>query len=350
MKFKYFPQSRGGEGELYALGVRGDPVRAARRRRSTSRAVVTDELLHDTPRTREMLKEESGSSVIPSRAEAPGAAAVGRGDFESIWFAREKYLQLGEAEKAQQQLQLALGAGPGPRRTQPPRVRGRPRARGRAAHGEPGLRPGRQGPRVGPPARAGRAAGVRDVGAARVSPQPVQPRAGLGGTLERRSRRSGAASASRSGCAPTCSGRSSAAWPSSSRSPSRSPRSPRPRGWRTTSASRSVSARRACAPCSPGARWPCRPSSGSPPGGGSSSPGCCSGRTSAVPSRCLAAAGAVFLLVLPLGDARARDAADALGAAAPGGGGAGARGELDRRRLRHPQGGGRPRAPPACPA
>jgi len=69
-------------------------------------AVVTDELLHDTPRTREMLKDETGSSVIPSREGASEGAAVGRGDFESIWFAREKYLQIGEAEKAQQQLQL----------------------------------------------------------------------------------------------------------------------------------------------------------------------------------------------------------------------------------------------------
>ena len=69
-------------------------------------AVVSDELLHDTPRTREMLKDETAASVIPPREGAPETAAVGRGDFESIWFAREKFLQLGEAEKAQQQLQL----------------------------------------------------------------------------------------------------------------------------------------------------------------------------------------------------------------------------------------------------
>ena len=69
-------------------------------------AVVADELLHDTPRTREMLKDETGAAVIPSREMAPEAAAVGRSDFESIWFAREKYLQLGETEKAQLQLQL----------------------------------------------------------------------------------------------------------------------------------------------------------------------------------------------------------------------------------------------------
>ncbi len=69
-------------------------------------SVVADELLQDTPRTREMLKDETGLSVMPSREGAPDVVSVGRGDFESIWFAREKYLQLGEVEKAQQQLQL----------------------------------------------------------------------------------------------------------------------------------------------------------------------------------------------------------------------------------------------------
>jgi tetratricopeptide (TPR) repeat protein len=73
---------------------------------SSAPAVVTEDLLQDTPRTREMLKDESGSAVIPAREGATEAAPVGRGDFESIWFAREKYLQIGEAEKAQQQLQL----------------------------------------------------------------------------------------------------------------------------------------------------------------------------------------------------------------------------------------------------
>jgi tetratricopeptide (TPR) repeat protein len=73
---------------------------------SPARAVVADELLQDTPRTRELLKDETGTSVIPSREGVPDAAPVGRGDFESIWFAREKYLQIGEGEKAQQQLQL----------------------------------------------------------------------------------------------------------------------------------------------------------------------------------------------------------------------------------------------------
>jgi hypothetical protein len=69
-------------------------------------AVVTDELLLDTPRTRAMLKEEIGSAVVTPQEGAAESPAAGRGDFESIWFAREKYLQIGEAEKAQQQLQL----------------------------------------------------------------------------------------------------------------------------------------------------------------------------------------------------------------------------------------------------
>jgi len=73
---------------------------------SPARAVVAEELLHDTPRTRAMLKEEIGSSTLPSREGAVAATPAGRGELESIWFAREKYLQIGENEKAQQQLQL----------------------------------------------------------------------------------------------------------------------------------------------------------------------------------------------------------------------------------------------------
>lgn len=69
-------------------------------------AVVADELLHDTAHTRELFKDESASPVLPTQTGALAAVPVGRGDFESIWFAREKYLQIGEAEKAQQQLQL----------------------------------------------------------------------------------------------------------------------------------------------------------------------------------------------------------------------------------------------------
>jgi tetratricopeptide (TPR) repeat protein len=67
-------------------------------------AVVTEELLQDTPRTREMLKEEIRSSVLPARGSVPAPAPAGRDDFEPIWLAREKYLQIGETEKAQQQL------------------------------------------------------------------------------------------------------------------------------------------------------------------------------------------------------------------------------------------------------
>jgi len=73
---------------------------------SPAGAVVADELLHDTPRTREMLNFEIGAAIIPAREGASTTASAGRGDFESIWLAREKYLQIGEAEKAQQQLQI----------------------------------------------------------------------------------------------------------------------------------------------------------------------------------------------------------------------------------------------------
>jgi tetratricopeptide (TPR) repeat protein len=71
-----------------------------------TQAVITDELLHDTARTRGMLKEEIGSTLLQSRPTgAPTQAApAARGDFETIWFAREKYLQIGENDKAQQQL------------------------------------------------------------------------------------------------------------------------------------------------------------------------------------------------------------------------------------------------------
>lgn len=72
-----------------------------------SAAVITFDLLHDTARTREMLKEEIGGTALGGREAAPtGAATTAQGDLESIWFTREKYLQIGEAEKAQQQLQL----------------------------------------------------------------------------------------------------------------------------------------------------------------------------------------------------------------------------------------------------
>jgi tetratricopeptide (TPR) repeat protein len=74
-----------------------------------ARAVITYDLLQDTPHTRELLKEEIGGSAVgaPDVAASPAApAAGGGGDLETVWFAREKYLQMGEAERAQQQLQL----------------------------------------------------------------------------------------------------------------------------------------------------------------------------------------------------------------------------------------------------
>ena len=77
-----------------------------------ARAVVTHDLLHDTPRTRELLREELGSSALsPRETSLPGAPPAGappstRGAFETIWFAREKYLQIGESDRAEQQLGL----------------------------------------------------------------------------------------------------------------------------------------------------------------------------------------------------------------------------------------------------
>lgn len=70
-------------------------------------AVITFDLLHETEKTRELLKEELGASALsPQEAIPSGTTATARGDLESIWFAREKYLQIGEAEKAQHELQL----------------------------------------------------------------------------------------------------------------------------------------------------------------------------------------------------------------------------------------------------
>jgi tetratricopeptide (TPR) repeat protein len=67
--------------------------------------VITYDLLHDTPRTRELLREELGAaSLAPPEAAPAGAPASRRSEFEAIWFAREKYLQIGEAERAEQQL------------------------------------------------------------------------------------------------------------------------------------------------------------------------------------------------------------------------------------------------------
>lgn len=69
-------------------------------------AVITYDLLHDTPRTRELLKEEIGAPALGTSASVSAGEPSGRGELESIWFAREKYLQIGEDERAQLQLQL----------------------------------------------------------------------------------------------------------------------------------------------------------------------------------------------------------------------------------------------------
>ena len=72
-------------------------------------AVVTYDLLHDTPATREVLKEELGKAALP---ESSGTESAGEGrssssgELETIWFGREKFLQIGETAKARQQLDL----------------------------------------------------------------------------------------------------------------------------------------------------------------------------------------------------------------------------------------------------
>ncbi|HWR98188.1 MAG TPA: hypothetical protein VN317_07165, partial [Candidatus Methanoperedens sp.] len=72
-------------------------------------AVVTHDLLHDTPRTRELLRGELGASALASREPAASRSpSTARGDFETIWFAREKFLQIGEADRAEQQLGLLV--------------------------------------------------------------------------------------------------------------------------------------------------------------------------------------------------------------------------------------------------
>jgi len=69
--------------------------------------VITADLLHDTPRTRELLREELGSSALaPRQTPAAASSASARSEFETIWFAREKYLQIGETDRAEQQLGL----------------------------------------------------------------------------------------------------------------------------------------------------------------------------------------------------------------------------------------------------
>lgn len=75
---------------------------------ATAAAIVTFDLLHDTESTRELLRDELGAAGPAAAVAGAGAGQTpaGRGEFEAIWFARERYLQIGEAEKAEQQLSL----------------------------------------------------------------------------------------------------------------------------------------------------------------------------------------------------------------------------------------------------
>jgi tetratricopeptide (TPR) repeat protein len=69
-------------------------------------AVITFDLLHDTPETRELLKEELGSAVYLPESPSSDAGITPLTELEAIWFAREKFLQIGELEKAEGQLRL----------------------------------------------------------------------------------------------------------------------------------------------------------------------------------------------------------------------------------------------------
>ena len=71
-----------------------------------ARAVITYDLLHDTSRARELLKKEIGGSALGSPTAASASELSSRGELETIWFARGKYLQIGENERAHLQLQL----------------------------------------------------------------------------------------------------------------------------------------------------------------------------------------------------------------------------------------------------
>ncbi|MFC1657007.1 tetratricopeptide repeat protein [Candidatus Moduliflexota bacterium] len=68
-------------------------------------AVVTFDLLHDNPETRGVLKEELGMASLPA-GERPEEIVTSHDDLETLWFAREKFLQIGEQEKARIQLSL----------------------------------------------------------------------------------------------------------------------------------------------------------------------------------------------------------------------------------------------------
>jgi tetratricopeptide (TPR) repeat protein len=70
-------------------------------------AVITFDLIHDTPESRQALKEEMATTLSPAagtdeQAEMP----VSHGELEGIWFARENFFQIGEKEKARAQLDL----------------------------------------------------------------------------------------------------------------------------------------------------------------------------------------------------------------------------------------------------
>jgi len=72
-------------------------------------AVMTFDLLHDTPASRETLKEELGKAALPEAAGAEGSGegkSPASGELETIWFGREKFLQIGEKDKARQQINL----------------------------------------------------------------------------------------------------------------------------------------------------------------------------------------------------------------------------------------------------
>jgi tetratricopeptide (TPR) repeat protein len=71
-----------------------------------STAVVTFDLLQDTPETREALKEELGMASPPGQGPGVEDVSTAHDDLERIWFSREKFLQIGEGEKARIQLNL----------------------------------------------------------------------------------------------------------------------------------------------------------------------------------------------------------------------------------------------------
>lgn len=70
-------------------------------------AVITFDLIHDTPESRQTLKEEMATTPLPSApTDEQMETPVTHGELEGIWFARENFLQIGEKEKARAQLDL----------------------------------------------------------------------------------------------------------------------------------------------------------------------------------------------------------------------------------------------------